>query len=541
MADEIEATGENEMKAGQVADDEKPSTDVEELKKSVAEDAVASEDVDEKANPEQEEEEEYVLKDEADEEEENQKDGVNGHHEEKDDQTSGLGDTVAKHYNNIPDKGKDARKQSRIFYLRNFNNWVKSVLINEFLEKAKKARRRYDEEITVLDLGCGKGGDLLKWQKGRVGHVICADIAEASVEQCRERYDNLKKGQRGSYRDRSERLFSIECIAADCTKVNLKDKLKNSDNQLDLASCQFAFHYAFESYNQAETMLRNACESLRPGGYFIGTTPDANELVKRLKKADGTSFGNEVYNVEFESKDSFDVFGTKYHFKLHEVVDCPEFLVYFPIVEKIASKYNMRLVYKTGFHELFNEKHKDYGNLLHKMQALEGYPPRKGWCLVSDNEEDYAHVKEHYNDKSGKENVIGTLTKDEWEAAGLYLAFAFEKIDPEEEARKEEAKKEEERKEEARKEKSLKRAASPEKSEEQADAVPPSKKTRESEDGKEEESAVDGGAVEESASEEPAAEEPAVEEPAAEEPQGDDQDKEEVEEQEEKMDATEDA
>lgn len=37
-----------------------------------------------------------------------------------------------------------------------------------------RAKRRYDEEVTVLDLGCGKGGDLLKWQKGRVDHVICA-------------------------------------------------------------------------------------------------------------------------------------------------------------------------------------------------------------------------------------------------------------------------------------------------------------------------------------------------------------------------------
>lgn len=26
-------------------------------------------------------------------------------------------------------------------------------------------------------------------------------------------------------------------------------------------------------------MLRNACERLRPGGFFIGTTPDAYELV----------------------------------------------------------------------------------------------------------------------------------------------------------------------------------------------------------------------------------------------------------------------
>lgn len=59
----------------------------------------------------------------------------------------------------------------------------------------------------------------------------------------------------------------------------MAEKFKDSEMQLDLTSCQFAFHYAFESYKQAETMIKNACEKLRPGGYFIGTTPDANELV----------------------------------------------------------------------------------------------------------------------------------------------------------------------------------------------------------------------------------------------------------------------
>lgn len=57
---------------------------------------------------------------------------------------------------------------------------------------------------------------------------------------------------------------------------------------------------------------------------------------KRLKKSEDNSFGNEVYNVQFDNKESFDIFGTKYHFKLHEVVDCPEFLVYFPLVEKLV-------------------------------------------------------------------------------------------------------------------------------------------------------------------------------------------------------------
>lgn len=55
---------------------------------------------------------------------------------------------------------------------------------------------------------------------------------------------------------------------------------------------------------------------------------------KRLKKAEGNSFGNEVYNIEFENKEEFGLFGAKYNFKLSDVVDCPEFLVYFPAVEK---------------------------------------------------------------------------------------------------------------------------------------------------------------------------------------------------------------
>ena len=38
----------------------------------------------------------------------------------------------------------------------------------------------------------------------------------------------------------------------------------------DIVSCQFALHYSFESEAQAECMVRNAAECLRPGGFFIG-------------------------------------------------------------------------------------------------------------------------------------------------------------------------------------------------------------------------------------------------------------------------------
>ena len=49
-----------------------------------------------------------------------------------------LGTTVAKHYNEHPEGTKESRKESRIFHMRNFNNWVKSVIINEFLHEIKR-------------------------------------------------------------------------------------------------------------------------------------------------------------------------------------------------------------------------------------------------------------------------------------------------------------------------------------------------------------------------------------------------------------------
>lgn len=49
--------------------------------------------------------------------------------------------------------------------------------------------------------------------------------------------------------------------------------------KLHLVSCQFAFHYCFESLSQAEYMLKNVSENLLGGGIFIGTIPNANVIV----------------------------------------------------------------------------------------------------------------------------------------------------------------------------------------------------------------------------------------------------------------------
>ncbi|XP_062265586.1 mRNA cap guanine-N7 methyltransferase [Platichthys flesus] len=328
---------------------------------------------------------------------------------------------VASHYNRLQEVGLAARSQSRIFFMRNFNNWLKSVLIGEILEQVRGAGSR---QVSVLDLGCGKGGDLLKWRRGGINHLVCADIAGVSVEQCQSRYEEMKRKSHVN-----EKIYSAQFITADCSKEVLSEKLDDPKLMFDICSCQFVFHYSFESEQKANVMLRNACERLKPGGFFIGTTPDAFELVKRLEASDSLSFGNEVFKVSFQSKGSYPMFGCQYHFSLEDVVDVPEFLVYFPLLEHMAKRYNMRLVLKQRFSEFSEEKVKKehHRSLMMKMMALEPFPCEDGGRPATDTKGEYIHAKEHCG-STGVKLPLGTLSRSEWEATSIYLVFVFQKM-----------------------------------------------------------------------------------------------------------------
>lgn len=346
----------------------------------------------------------------------------------KDENVSGHGAVVAAHYNKLEEKGLTERNQSRIVYLRNFNNWIKSMLINEFLDKVRDSKPA-GAPLKVLDMCCGKGGDLFKWRNGRITHLVCVDLAETSVKQCQKRFEDIQDRMR---RDRSfQRCFTAEFIPADCTKMRLRTNYKDPSITLDLVSCQFSFHYSFESLSQAECMLQNAAECLQPGGYFIGTMPDANEIMARLEAAGGSSFGNDVYRISFENdKKPYALFGGKYDFHLEGVVDCPEFLVHFPTLERLAKKYGLQKVKKEKFEDFYKRMKSEGKTLLGKMQALETFPSQSRYNkLVGKEDVDYKHAEEHIKANGRSNTRVGTLSLPEWEAATLYLIFAFEKME----------------------------------------------------------------------------------------------------------------
>ena len=86
---------------------------------------------------------------------------------------------AASHYNDLK-RERATRHVSHIFHMRNLNNFIKMEIIDKAMRQSKlhyvNALGIVPKGVTVLDFGCGMGGDILKWLKnpvGRWGHGVC--------------------------------------------------------------------------------------------------------------------------------------------------------------------------------------------------------------------------------------------------------------------------------------------------------------------------------------------------------------------------------
>ncbi|KAK3237565.1 hypothetical protein CYMTET_52369 [Cymbomonas tetramitiformis] len=290
---------------------------------------------------------------------------------------------VASHYSTRGNQTLFERRTSPIARLRILNNWIKSVLIKTYVH----------EDNHVLDIACGKGGDFPKWSRAKIGCYVGVDIAEGSVKtDAPERYNNG--------RVQKEYTFHARLFHADAFQVDLLPHIGDL-GPFDIVSCQFAFHYCFNTEERAKQCLQNIGDALRPKGMFIGTTADANVLVKNLRKAESLSFGNSVYSVEFPQEHASKAFppgtpfGIRYKFTLADAVEeVDEYLVPWPKLVELAAEVGLKPVLNANFH--------DYAayNL-----------------TIAENVELLAGM--------GFEREA--MSEDEWEASRIYMVMAFEK------------------------------------------------------------------------------------------------------------------
>lgn len=212
----------------------------------------------------------------------------------------------------VPERGRDWRvTDSKIKGLRSYNNWVKSSTIQKFIGN--------ERNLKIMDIGCGKGGDLQKWHASRkVALYVGADPADVSIKQARERYEQMRKRSKG-------RVFHAEFFARDCFSQRLDeipivkdvgfDPTVGPGNAVsqrwggggfDMVTMMFCMHYAFENEEKARGMLRNVSGALKRGGRFIGTIPNSDVLSAKViehHKAKGTAVTNTNGVAEEEDDD----------------------------------------------------------------------------------------------------------------------------------------------------------------------------------------------------------------------------------------------
>ncbi|RLN15244.1 hypothetical protein BBJ28_00007116, partial [Nothophytophthora sp. Chile5] len=352
-------------------------------------------------------------------------------------------DAAAAFYNQLQRRATSDRADSLLFHMRALNNWVKSILINEFSHR---------EGDRVLDLACGKGGDLMKWTKRSLAQYVGVDIAQKSLEDAVERFSSVMN--RGRDGGNSRKQPEVQFIQGDLGVVDLlRDEVHCWDQSegwhdavpmastaagsFNVVSVQFSFHYMFGDAQRATRFFSTVHELLADGGVLIATTVDPNKLLMKYyqglappkeegepqesKKKPDVSIVDEkqreVCAIRFDAATRAQLsgpeaaaegaFGLRYNFTLRDrtdegdggggqAVDLPEYLVPDDLVAKLLRDHGFELLLKQNFHR-FILQHKDQDrnrSLLEKM-----------------------HVT----------NIRGSLSDAEWQIAGLYQVLAFKK------------------------------------------------------------------------------------------------------------------
>ncbi len=166
---------------------------------------------------------------------------------------------------------------------------------------------------SVLDLACGKGGDLYKWIMNRARVVVGVDTAGENITNNRDgaykRYlesiiefgfgrvpqiafvignsaRRLINGEAGATSEETNMLRSVfgKYDPDGPVPKYIENKMAGSLRPgVDIAVCMFAIHYFFENKETLNGFIQNIADTVKVGGYFAGCAFDGMKVFNLLK------------------------------------------------------------------------------------------------------------------------------------------------------------------------------------------------------------------------------------------------------------------
>jgi SAM-dependent methyltransferase len=263
------------------------------------------------------------------------------------------------------------------------NNGVKSALY--------RYAKKHD---SLLELACGKAGDMARWRDGEFSFVLGVDLAKDNI--CKPSdgaYARVINGQQVIKKRIQDRItyvhlnhvFAVGNCAlpihdGSCTddpdskellrvlyRRQARDRVDpvyshingSASNGFSVVSCQFAIHYFFKNEQTLDGFLDNVALNLKPGGVFIATFMDGDRVHDLLTRpgagglAEGRKLGGDVrvwaiikrYNAFGDGGSGAGVGGMNVYGKYIDVYLentgklIPEFLVHLPtLVAKMKQR-----------------------------------------------------------------------------------------------------------------------------------------------------------------------------------------------------------
>jgi SAM-dependent methyltransferase len=205
--------------------------------------------------------------------------------------------------------------------LREFHNWIKSNLIYTYCSKKTLGAPNDFRQMDVLEVSCGVGGDLAKFYHSRVGSYVGFDIDPNGIYSgsngALSRYQDFKKkfpnwpkmnflvADGGALLTVEDQTRALGTMSEQNKKMLLEVFDRPDFRQYDIINCQFAVHYFFKSDDTLKNFMENIKKFLKPSGYILLTTFDANMVNKTF---DETGHITSHYTTqEGEKKTIFDV------------------------------------------------------------------------------------------------------------------------------------------------------------------------------------------------------------------------------------------
>jgi SAM-dependent methyltransferase len=183
--------------------------------------------------------------------------------------------------------------------MRQFHNWIKSNLIYTFCHPMYQSNK----QLSILDLACGRGGDIMKFYYAMAAFYVGVDIDKeglvSAVDGAVSRYNQLRRkpnfpkmyfiqGDAGALLNSDDQTRALNGM--DNANRQLMDKFFSKDEKkrtlFDRINCQFAIHYMFKNAVTLGCFKQNLNMYLRNGGYLLATTFDGQKIAELLGTKD---------------------------------------------------------------------------------------------------------------------------------------------------------------------------------------------------------------------------------------------------------------